>query len=530
MAACSWAALAAPVVPAIASPHNVITLVPNGAPGGEWLVTTGIPFPPGVLRDAAQVRIVDASGVEIPAHVVPVLRWHFRDGSIRAVRAQFRVPAAKRPTEVRFEVGRRTREAEGWPYSRGLVADRDGVRVPGVLAVHDPVWMSASGIAGPQHAAVRESAYDRYFAIQYDWAGPLPEDDHTAWLFDRPTTLFKQYVRTGNVDYLRNALASYRFYMTHVRRTGGLESPNCAGGWQYRDSRACDAKYIYVEPILLAMGLAGDDSMHDNALVRQMIHQWDTQSWRGNRGPYRSPELPYTERLAGLGLIATVNAFELTGDPLYRERMRTRIGWLYDHQTRNPDGLGNDGSWRHSWQMHEGGDYDPVTDIRGASPWMSENIIDGLWQAWQVERDPRIPEMVAAFGRYMEKHGWIPDDVLRERDWTTGCAVERGGPIAWYWSSSRATRAQLMHEQEQEGWYSDDHNVQLMLVVAAARYFEPDAAQRARLTARLDKVSVSYAAGCARRDVTPRRFNWNNRGAGVVQWFMQEGNEYGGTP
>lgn len=527
----SWVlVLAACFAPAVfaAPTSGAITLVKNGADGEEWGLTFGVPFPPGVLTDARQVRILDERGDELPASVIPTLRWHFKDGSIRAVRVQLRVAAFASERRLRFETDQpRTRDLEGWPYVNDLVRNGDGVKVPGVLAVHEPTWTSASRIAGPQHPATVPSAYDRYFAIQFDeWAGKLPKDDHSAWLFDRPTTLFKQYVRTGNRDYLREAISSYRFYMAHIQHGGSTEYPNCAGGWKYGNSSPCDPKYIYVEPIVLALALTGDDSLHTPALVRQMIEQWDTKSWRGNRGPYTSPELPYTERLAGLGLIQTVNAYELTGDSQYLDRIKTRLDWLHEHQTRNPDGLGDDGSWRHSWHAHEGSDYDAETDIRGASPWMSENIIDGLWQAWLVEPDPRIPGMIAGFGRYMEQHGWIPDAVLARRDWTTGCAVERGGPIAWYWSSSQATLEQLMEAQESEGWYSDDHNVQLMLTTAAARYFETDSGERARHTARLKKVSVSYREGCARRSVTVRRFNWNNRGAGVVQWFLQPGNEY----
>ena len=92
-----------------------------------------------------------------------------------------------------------------------------------------------------------------------------------------------------------------------------------------------------------------------------------------------------------------------------------RVGWLHDHETQNPDGQPADGAWRHSWQKHENETYDAATDVRGASPWMSENIIDGLWHAWLATSDPRIPPMLTAFGRYLEKFGWIDPKLLTGR-------------------------------------------------------------------------------------------------------------------
>ncbi|MGF6709360.1 hypothetical protein QFZ41_000324 [Luteibacter sp. W1I16] len=505
------AAEAAPTT-AFAKVVREITVRRIAGKGDDLPVTVGIPFPPGVLRDPKQLRIVDDRGREVSSAVTSTMAWHFRDGSVRAVRVQFR--AAPGTYHFTFDTAR-TADIPGWPYANGLV---DGKLA--AIATLTPAWLTASLIAGPQSVAASDEPYARYVDGQFRWASTLPVKDTTAWLFDRPSTLFKAYVRTGRADYLEAAETSYRWYMAGIKRDGLPVSPACGGGW-LPDGKPCDVKYVYIEPVLLAVALTGDDSMHDAATVAKMADLWNSGGWNGAPGPYRRPGDYFTERLAGLGLVETVAAYELTGDEHYRQRIDARVGWLFDHQRSNPDGLGDDGSWRNSWNVHEN-DPHGSDDIRGASPWMSENIVDGLWHAWLVTADPRIPGMLTAFGRYLERYGWIDaKQLVPPHDWRNDCSGP-GGQIAWYWSSSQAEPETLMKIQESEGWYSDGHTVELGLPVAAAWYFESDPVQAAALKRRFRAIASSYSPACAAISDTLRRFNWNNRGAGVAQWMMAQ--------
>ena len=503
-------------------PEQRIVLHRNAGTDSTVRVSVGIPFPPGMLRDTRLLRILDARGEEVPAAVQATLKWHAKDGSVRAVRAQFQTQLTHNEETFYFALGKpRQHELASWPYAAGLVDDGEAVRVPAVLATLTPGWLCASLLAGPQSPAAPGEPYADFVATQFKWARKLPVDDPTAWLFDRPSTLFKAYMRTGRFDYLQAASLSYRFYMKYIRRDGQPSNPVCAGGWTY-NNKPCDVKYVYVEPILLAMGLTGDDSAHDAATLDKMMTLWDNGGWNNRPGPYRDPMQEFTERFAGLGLLETVSGYELTGDARYLKRINDRIGWLYQHQRNNPDQLGNDGSWRNSWLMHEGADWDPTREVRGTSPWMSENIIDGLWHAWLVTGDSRIPEMITDFGRYMERYGWIrPEQMLNPHGWRNPCSGP-GGQIAWYWSSAHASDKALAAIQESEGWYSDAHDVELTLPVAAAWYFERDPQQSAALKHRLAALASSYNTACAADADTLRRFNWNNRGSGVVAWLRRQ--------
>ncbi|MGY3038772.1 hypothetical protein ACVWWQ_000359 [Rhodanobacter sp. TND4EL1] len=495
----------------------------DGTVGTEPVpVSVGIPFPPGMLRDARLVRILDDKGAEVPASIKTTLRWFAKDGSIRAVRAQFRATLTGEPRTFYFSIGQpRHLDLAGWSYGEGLVGAEHGMRQPQALATLEPAWLCDSLIAGPQVPAAAGELQANFVSEQFTWARRLPVDDSTAWLFDRPSTLFKAYVRTGRFDYLQAAEQSYRFYMTYIRRDGLPMSPFCAGGWTY-NKKPCDVKYVYVEPILLALGLTGDDSESDTETVDKMMTLWESGGWNNPPGPYSDPMQEFTERFAGLGLLETVSAYELTGDSRYLARIKDRIGWLYEHQRNNPDHLGDDGSWRNSWLKHEGGDWDPAKEVRGSSPWMSENIIDGLWHAWLVTGDSRIPDMITDFGHYMEQYGWIrSDQMLNPHGWRNPCSGPEG-QIAWYWSSAHASKAAMDRIQESEGWYSDAHTVELALPVAAARYFERDPRQSAALERRLALITHSLTKACASEADTLRRFNWNNRGSGVVAWLIRQ--------
>lgn len=515
-------AVAAPAAPQDATAAQRIVVHRNVGDGDSVRVSVGIPFPPSMLRDAHALRILDAQGNEVPAHVVATLLWYARDRSVRAVRAQFQATLSHGEGVYYFAIGKpRTQELAGWPYAEELVADERGVRVAAALATLEPAWLCDSLIAGPQVPATKDEAYARYVSTQFEWARKLPVDDHTAWLFDRPTTLFKAYVRTGRFDYLQAADQSYHFYMKYIKRDGLPFSPFCAGGWTY-GKEPCDVKYVYVEPILLALALTGDDSEHDLETVDKMVTLWQHGGWSGTPGPYAHPGERFTERLAGLGLLATINAYELTGDTRYLADTKARVGWLYDHQRHNPDQLGDDGSWRNSWNLHEDDSWNPQNDVRGTSPWMSENIIDGLWHTWLVTNDPRIPEMITSFARYMERYGWIDvHSIVQGHEWRNPCSGEQG-QIAWYWSSSQANHKKLADIEDSDGWYSDAHNVELAMPVAAAYYFERDPAQSEALRRRFQALSTSYNTECAEVSETLRRFNWNNRGAGVAVWLMQQ--------
>lgn len=499
--------------PATSLPRS-IHLTPNADVSARELVTLGIPFAPGELTDASRVSIVDAGGNEVPAFVKPTLRWHWLDGSIRSVKVQFFAdPAAA--YAFRFDRDR-TQSIPEEPYDRGTRPGKMGAPVPRVIATLDPQWLVHSGIAGPQLVHDGKRPYDRYVDRQWQWAADLPYQGQHAFLFDRASVIGLQYVRNGRPEHFAEFYNSATFYLSKIKTTGrGGDHPDCTGGWQFDGVNPCDAKYAYMMPQLLLLALAGDDTRIGDDTMRHMVANQVKGGWSAPLGPYKGGGQWWTERHAGLALEHLVSAWEITGSPAVRRHLDDLLGWLHAHQQTPPAGDPVSGAWTHSWQAHEGIDYDPATDVRGGSPWMSANIVGGLWRAWVVTGDERIPVMLRDFGRYLDQHGFVPDDMAGR--WRSSC--NDGGVVGWYFSSASAPLERVVAIQESEGYGSDAHNPELLMAIAAARHFETDPQWRQRLDQRARETSRYLNPDCAAVSHTARAFNWQNRNPELA-WLL----------
>jgi hypothetical protein len=522
-------------------PDKTITLTPNQGASASELVNLGIPLPPGLLFDPGRLRILDANGVEVPASVETALTWHFRDNSVRAVKVQFYADLRDGARQYRFDItAPRTRSFSRRPYDEGTMPGKYGTRRPRVVATLTPEWMTGSLLLGPQRARTAETVFDRYYEAQWNgWARDYnyTENAHE-WAYDRVTTILQEYIRTGDPEYLDEACQSYRFYMAHVVTEGEPTYPYCAGGWACTSPESsinpCDTKYVLVKQVMLMLALAGDDSQHTNATVDLMARLCENGGWSYPiTVPYTDPAQHFTERQYGLGLSSIVAAYEITGDPAARRTIDTILSVLYAHQQTNPDGFGFDGSWRHSWAMHEGDVYPGnVREDRGSSPWMSALVVGALWDAYRVTGDPRIPGMVRDYAWYLEEHGWIPESWFQEagnpRTWMLDCNTN--GTIAGYWSSSVAPVPALVEIQNSEGWASDVHNPDLRLTVAWAWALETDPARKATLGRRLDLIEDWFRTECSAKSAPPRMFAWQHRDSPAAQWFVEPLTDYPAPP
>ena len=485
---------------------RTIHLTPNADVGELELVSLGIPFAPGELADASRVSIVDAGGTEVPAFVKPTLRWHWLDGSIRAVKVQFFADPGQ-DYAFRLE-GYRGKSMPEEPYDRGTRPGKMGAPVPRVIATLDPHWLVHSRIAGPQLVHDGKRPYDRYVDRQWQWASDLPYEGQHAFLFDRASVVGLQYVRNGRPGHFAEFYNAATFYLSKIKTGGGGGGwPDCTGGWDFDGVSPCDTKYAYMMPQLLLVALAGDDTRISTATARSMVVNQVKGGWSAPLGPYNGAGQWWTERHTGLALEHLVSAWEITGSAAVRQHIDDLLGWLYAHQQTPPADDPVTGAWTHSWQAHEGSDYDPASDVRGGSPWMSANIVGGLWRAWLVTGDERIPVMLRDFGRYLDGHGFAPDELGGK--WRSSCNA--GGIVGWYFSSGTAPLERVVAIQDSEGWGSDAHNPELLMALAAARHFETDPQWRERLGRRAEQAARYLNPACAGVSHTARAFNWQNR-------------------
>lgn len=157
MTGCSWARTQPQPPRAKRTPTLSLDVTePLGTARHQWPVSTGVPFPPGAVREAAQVALSDATG-PLAVQTRPLSRWP--DGSIRWALLDWQTDLHARETR-HYRVG----AGAAPPPARGVrVTDRgtDWAVDTGVLqfviprsrfAVLDHVHLNGVAIAGPVSA------------------------------------------------------------------------------------------------------------------------------------------------------------------------------------------------------------------------------------------------------------------------------------------------------------------------------------------------------------------------------------------
>jgi len=105
-----------------------IIVQPLRAPGGTWPVTTGVPFPNGVLRDGERVRLLDPDKNEVPVQVQTTARWS-PNGYVRWLLLDLLAKVAPaRPVTYQLEYGSGVRRAKA-PSALTVQEQPDAVTV-----------------------------------------------------------------------------------------------------------------------------------------------------------------------------------------------------------------------------------------------------------------------------------------------------------------------------------------------------------------------------------------------------------------
>lgn len=524
---------------ALATDINITPLSEINTP---QVITTGIPFSKGLITKIEDFKLFDDSGAEVQKFIKPTLFWfdsNHNKTSIRAVKIQFKVESLTQPLVYSFDVG----STSVLPLLAEVsVEDSFDYEInksyfPKVIATLSPSYLETAGVIPPFSSLESNDFYD----AQITWAKNLNYSTSTIanWLFDRTTALYKGCMRTGDVSCYKEAFMSYTYWMTSLKREGDLSS--CKGGSLLAgEPKNCDSKYAYTEQIKIHVALTGDDSQFDNEFVNDIAALRDETYYQASvDDPYDVESESFTERAAGIILLTQINAYEITGDPSIYENILKRINVLYDHQNSNPDGFAVDGSWRHSWSKHEGSQYpgDGVVDDKRFSPWMTENIVDSLWQAFQLTDDPRIPTMIKKASRaivdwgFTDSQGYILKygktlEKIAGNSWHLGCNVTKDTLL--YSATSVGSAEVLISTQDKNGFYSDTHNAEAIFMLSLGYLFEDDESYKELIRTRIDSIRNGYLnAECGSMSNTPRMFNWSNRSNywGTYNWVLKQNPE-----
>jgi len=532
--------------------NQQISLIPEETLTENTLVTVGIPFAPGQLSTTNNLRIYNEQGEDVAIFVKPTLFWHWKpvnENTIRAVKVQFYLAQGSEEKNYSFSFDsprNLTSDLSEIDYNLGTKVSTDplkaNMRHPIVFSIVDTVWLEQSQII-PPFIGINTDNHEEFWEKEFEWGSKLDftQRNIAHWLFDRVTALYKNCMRTSDSECYKEAFLSYQFWNTNIRREGGLLE--CRGGLDISSvvNKACDNKYIYTEPFKIHLALTGDDSSYSEQLVRDMAELVYNNNWQGaSYDLYDQENEVFTERHTGLTLLTLVNAYELVGGQEILTRINEHIESLYQHQNNNPDGLASDGTFRHSWTQHEGATYpgDGTMDDRRFSPWMTENIMDALWQSHFIVGDSRISEMIRYAGEglnnwgfansqgYIDKFGTDLHSVIGGQSWRLSC--NRGGDLVLYSGSATASSDALIHTQNGDGWYSDTHIPETIFSLAVAYYFETDPVKAQLLKNRLTGFDEKFIKNCGGQLFrTKRAFNWSNRSNywGTYLWVLEQKGE-----
>ncbi len=530
------------------------------SPLNSELITFGLPIAKGQVFDVGEIKVMLGT-TELPAYVEAGLIYHWLDNSIRSITVQIdnidmrdgniNLRITNQGSDVERVVERS--HSEGWA-SAG--ADKNNLPFPRIFALHDNEYLARSGLTSPYAIATSsETVFEDFRLSQFDdWAGGLDfsKSSKANWLFDRATAMFTSYLATGRVEFLKEAFLSKQFYFSYVRNDGSPPSSSGGSGcWTYDTVACADGKYIAPQQAKLAWALLGDDSQWDETLIVNMALQADLGNYQpSTRDEFDSENKAFTERAAGLVGLAEINVFEMTGNATVLSHLIERIDALKDMQQTEKQWDSDygwtpkSGAWTHNIDVHEGNvsaSSAPTgeSNARGFSPWMSENIVDFLWQSYWITGNSDIPDMLRNMSNALDLYGFTSSynealgeyDRLPEYDRVKAhsCNSTNEDSELLYFASAHAD-ASKRTDSEWWPWYTDSHNIQSVLTLAAGYYFETDELRRARLQSRIEVLIEGWAnASCATISATPRLWNWQHRSNSVRTWhWIADENNSGG--
>ena len=396
--------------------------------GTSVVVSFGMSFPKAHVSDVQLIRVKDQFGSEIPSYVRTLLPW--RDlstgadfSSIRSALIQVNITFSDNTTPVNIivetGVSRTQNLASEIPLKNNWVLVDDskypaayGVYEPSVYVTLSPSWMGRCAIKSrtiPYDTYVDFAWYDdsltnddpnindgqNFFKTMINDDARVDEandidylntEENEPYLFDRAMTMFTIYIRSGNMEVLREAHRAAYFYAKHIKDTGFFDL-----------KPTDDLKYSYGECLLTDLMLIGDEDHIDK--IEKFTLAADTFNYVFD--PEADSGL-WTERHFAFSWLTYIVAFETTGTISYADKARTRADYLFTHQDNPPSNsthgqAPNDGALVHSYVVHEGfwNDQKPYWVF---SPWMSVLVVDVMQRYYLHSGDSRVLTSAKRFG------------------------------------------------------------------------------------------------------------------------------------
>lgn len=415
-----------------------LTLTADKGAAEDAVVSLGVPFPPGALRDATQVSVLSPAGAPVALHTRPLAQWP-ADGSVRSVLVAFRASLASGASEKwTVEYGQAPKGGD----AGALEANPDGPVIATLTADHYAA-SRVSGVILPKARNQRFKVYDDTI----DGAAldkPLGDyglvcsggAEHRTY-YDGAHARYQRGLRSGDPAQLRAAHDEAVWYRANelewvdperrvaITKCEAVESQQ--PGWT-PDARPLDWSTIRM---MSGQGSLDDYLITGDPAARQALAGFG-EAYIQNLPLLAEKALELTERNLGWTMMGVVSYYAVDPSERVRAAADGLITRALDWQSR-----GGSGALEHDINRPDpdecyGGDEDPAAGPNGASPFMTSLVVDGVMDWWLLTSDARVTPFMDKLARWYETAAITADKKAFQYLW--GCTKYQydpgGTPIA----------------------------------------------------------------------------------------------------
>ncbi len=297
------------------------------------------------------------------------------------------------------------------------------------------------------------------------------------WLYDRPATFFKLYLKTGNAKYQTYGITLFRNYMARINSTGYFTLANG------------DLKYSYLDSLVLYEALTGDKQYRTKA---KAIYDMTVRDWPAR---YSSTGF-WTERHHAYAMGAALGYYALTRDAGALARAKSLFDVLVTMAAAS-------GAPLHTVEQHGEGDGDKRMMT---SPWMSAVLVEYVAAYQRASGDARAVQFLSRYADYVVAQclydGGIEDSELA------------GKRMPWYMCGNG------VRLEDSRGWGDMEHAIDVAGVLAHGVWAKKQLGQSTTTTLKAYndlRTTGQYTFGYWTRSTAtlpkyrvnpPRKFNW----------------------
>ncbi len=354
-----------------------MTVYPYSGNGPADLVSNAVPFKPGVLFDAINVRVLDGA-TEVPLAAKVLARWP-QDNSIRSVLLQFGASFSTASKNYTLQIGtpRQTADrpftAVTWDLPTRIFT------LPAAYLGESLVFWEQKPLGQAGFSAWDNKQVANYSRIETVGTAACVRDDN---YYDATTTTYQLYARTGELKYLVNA----RKWALHHRRDQvylsgtSIGHPKCSGAYLN------NTRYTFPQALVSDYFMFGDEeAKRVSGIIVDNFYMPHADTFY-----YKAPNTRgwWTEREPAFSLIGTLAHYEATGNTIYLDKIKQRITSLHKMQVDN-----GRRAWVHNLYDHDPSESCAPTDY-GSSPWMSGLLLEAIVEYHKLTGDPIARESI----------------------------------------------------------------------------------------------------------------------------------------